>query len=169
MGAPEPMTRLASLEREAVMESWDDIQDFVAHQAQQLLQAGPALYKLRLATEELLSNVIRHAPARSSEAQATVHLSLTFFRGTLQGKPALILQLEDNGPAFDPQLEKKREIDTSQPIQDRPIGGLGLFLVQQSVDHVDYAWHHQRNRYRLYMLVPESPPQPSVHQEALRK
>lgn len=156
MGAPEPMTQLASLDREAVMASWDDIQNFVADEGQRLLQAGPALYKLRLATEELLSNVIRYATRGASETKPTVHLWLTFFRGTLQGKPALILQLQDNGPAFDPQLDKKREIDKSEPILERPIGGLGLFLVQQSVDHVDYAWHHQRNRYRLFVLLPES-------------
>ena len=156
MGPSEPMTLLASLEREAVMESWDDIQNFVDHEGQRLLQTGPALYKLRLATEELVSNVMRYAPQRSSNTQATVHLWLTFFLGTLQGQSALVLQLEDNGPAFDPQLDQKREVDTSQPIHERAIGGLGLFLVQQSVDHVDYAWHHQRNRYRLFMLVPES-------------
>ena len=160
MGEPEPMTPLASLEREAVMESWEEIQTFVADHGEQLLGSGPALYKLRLATEELLSNVIRHAPvghsAVQAEAHPTVHLSLTFLRGELQGKPALVLQLQDNGPAFDPQLEQERRIDTSQPIEDRPIGGLGLFLVQQSVDHVEYAWLNQRNSYRLFMLLPES-------------
>lgn len=155
MGPSDPMTLLASLEREAVMESWDDIQNFVAHEGQRLLQAGPALYKLRLATEELVSNVMRYAPQRSSDTQATVHLWLTLFLGTLQGQSALVLQLEDNGPAFDPQLDQKREVDTSQPIHERPIGGLGLFLVQQSVDHVDYTWLHQRNRYRLFVRLPE--------------
>jgi anti-sigma regulatory factor (Ser/Thr protein kinase) len=158
MGEPEPMTPLASLDREAVMESWDEIQAFVAERGEQLLGSGPALYNLRLATEELLSNVIRYAPSDRDDTQAPLRLWLTFLHGEFQGKPALILQLEDNGPAFDPQLERERQIDTTQPIQERPIGGLGLFLVQQSVDHVDYAWCNQRNRYRLFMWLPEPSP-----------
>lgn len=156
MGEPEPMTPLASLDREAGMESWDEIQSFVSDRAEQLLGSGPALYKLRLASEELLSNLLRYAPADLDAGQARLHLWLTFLQGELQGKPALILQLEDNGPAFDPQIERVRQIDPSQPIHERPIGGLGLFLVQQSVDHVEYIWHNARNRYRLFMRLPET-------------
>jgi anti-sigma regulatory factor (Ser/Thr protein kinase) len=64
-----------------------------------------------------------------------------------------MIQIQDNGPFYDPHLEHERHIPSHLPAKHRPIGGLGLFLVQQSVDRLDYAWVEQKNRYRLYMAL----------------
>ena len=68
----------------------------------------------------------------------------------------ILLQIEDDGPPFDPQLEQERNIDTEAHIANRPIGGLGLFLVQQSVDLAVYQYIDGRNQYRLYVDLPKA-------------
>ena len=55
----------------------------------------------------------------------------------------------------DPHLEVDRDVDVNQPLENRRPGGLGLFLVQKSVDKVDYAWTNSRNCYLLWMRLAE--------------
>jgi serine/threonine-protein kinase RsbW len=145
---------IASCDAPASMDSWELFNGFVEEQSDAVLGASPAGYKLRLACEELLSNMIRHAISDADGAIQT-HLWVRAFR-VADPQPALVIELEDNGAHFDPKFDRPREIDTDLAIQDRPIGGLGLFLVQQSVDLVEYNWVEGRNRYRLFVVLPSS-------------
>ena len=42
----------------------------------------------------------------------------------------------DDGRAFDSSLEREPNVDAT--LEERALGGLGLFLVQQMMDDVDY-------------------------------
>ena len=143
---------LASIDAPASMDHWEQFNGFVEQQAQALLGASKASYQLRLACEELFSNIIRHATCADSGASCA-HLWVQILK-TTEPKPELVVQLEDNGHPFDPQFDQRQAIDTARAIEDRPIGGLGLFLVQTSVDRVEYAWVNSRNRYRLFVAIP---------------
>ena len=143
---------LASIDAPASMDHWEQFNGFVEQQAEDLLGATKAAYQLRLACEELFSNIIRHATCADSGASCA-HLWVQVLT-TTQPKPTLVLQLEDNGHPFDPQFDQRQAIDTARAIEDRPIGGLGLFLVQTSVDRVEYAWVNAHNRYRLFVAIP---------------
>lgn len=143
---------LAACDGPASMDSWELFNDFVGHQAQSLLGVSKAAYQLRLACEELFSNIIRHANGIQGGSTCT-HLWVRAWR-TNTPEPALVIELEDNGQQFDPQFGQAREIDPDQAIEQRSIGGLGLFLVQRSVDRVEYAWVDGHNRYRLFALLP---------------
>ena len=143
---------LASIDAPASMDHWEQFNGFVEQQAEALLGATKAAYQLRLACEELFSNIIRHATCADSGASCA-HLWVQTLT-TTQPKPTLVVQLEDNGHPFDPQFDQRQAIDTARAIEDRPIGGLGLFLVQTSVDRVEYAWVNAHNRYRLFVAIP---------------
>ena len=143
---------LASIDAPASMDHWEEFNGFVEQQAEALLGASKASYQLRLACEELFSNIIRHATCADSGASCA-HLWVQILK-TTEPKPELVVQLEDNGHPFDPQFDQRQAIDTARAIEDRPIGGLGLFLVQTSVDRVEYAWVNSRNRYRLFVALP---------------
>ncbi|MCP9808754.1 ATP-binding protein [Cyanobium sp. HWJ4-Hawea] len=157
--APElPLEPIASCDGPASMESWDQFISFVETQAALLLGEGSANYRLRLAFEELLSNIIRYSgeldagPSADSAADQA-HVWIRSFRSP-GSQPQFVLEIEDNGPYFDPGIDQPRQIESHLPIDERQIGGLGLFLVQQSVDHVDYAWIANRNRYHLFVNLP---------------
>jgi serine/threonine-protein kinase RsbW len=130
------------------MESWDLLTNFIENQSSQHLSNPKQVYGMRLAGEEILSNMIREI----SESTETLEKHLIWISSqnlTEESKTWFELLIEDNGPQFDPHLEMPRDIQVSTPINERPIGGLGLFLVQQSVDQVNYEWANNRNRYRI--------------------
>lgn len=152
---PDPSSALvASFDSPASMESWEVLSGFVALQADEHLGEGAPNYQLCLACEELLSNSIRHAHwPEPGSTQPLPHIWLRVFRCD-SSTPQLLLELDDNGKQFDPELHRPRDIHSNLSIGERPIGGLGLFLVKQSVDKVEYLWTGDRNRYRLFVTLP---------------
>lgn len=145
---------IASFRATASMDHWEEFNDFVEQQASHFLGSGKQSYNLRLACEELVSNIIRHAGDHVLESP--VILELRVFLLQRDHRPSLLIQISDDGPFYDPQIHQDRQIPAHLPAADRPIGGLGLFLVQQSVDLVEYAWINDMNTYRLYVALPQS-------------
>ena len=63
--------------------------------------------------------------------------------------PEVALDLVDTCSRFDPQFEKIPSRMDDVPVQQRAIGGLGLFLVKTSVDEVQHSYADGMNHYRL--------------------
>lgn len=81
-----------------------------------------------LALEEIVTNVLDHG---SRDRTPSVEIRADAEDGTLT------IVVIDDGPAFDPLSVAPPPTD--QPLQDRPIGGLGLLLVRHVMDEVTYA------------------------------
>lgn len=136
------------IEAPATMHSWDLLMDYVADQSSRYIIDPKKSYGMRLAAEEILSNMIRETQDLiSSGAPIVIRIS----RKVLEANPCswFELTIADNGPPFDPGLDSQRQIHKDVPIDQRPIGGIGLFLVQQSVDEASYQWYDSHNIYRL--------------------
>lgn len=154
----EPDLRpLESVVAEASMISWDLLMDFIDKQSNQQLSDHKQVYGMRLAGEEILSNMMREnqvkqlgIPESNSEPINIWISSQIALRQSIQWFEILI---EDNGPHFDPNLNEPRTINVDGPFSERPIGGLGLFLVQQSVDEATYQRVNHRNRYKLGIKI----------------
>ena len=63
------------------------------------------------------------------------------------------LQTEDNGVRFDPGFSDESNVDVNQHINERAIGGLGIFLIKQSVDLASYEWSEGNNKNQLSMIM----------------
>lgn len=61
----------------------------------------------------------------------------------------LYIGISDNGPAFNPLEEKDPDIFV--PLEDRQIGGLGIYLVKQFVKDIQYERKDQKNLIRLWI------------------
>lgn len=137
-----------SLELTASMDCWDDLFGFVQDEAHRCLQGHAKEYALVLACEELISNMIRYnSGLREDGSPVTIRILSTVLGDSLSG--VYQLQISDNGPVFDPCFES---LDTSMseiPIEERKIGGLGLFLIKTSVDRVAYSYLDGRNLYTI--------------------
>ena len=98
---------------------------------------GPeVVFNLNLALDEVVTNVIRYAHDDDGrEHPIVVRLSLE--RGVLTA------EVEDDGRPFNP-LEKPAP-DLSKTIDERPIGGLGIFLVRSVMSSVEYRREDGRN------------------------
>lgn len=92
--------------------------------------------RLELACEEIIVNVIDHAyAAREGEINIEV---------TSPAAKEVQVVVSDDGPPFDP-LTARTNPDTDLPLEAREAGGLGLFLVRQIVDQLDYERDGERN------------------------
>ena len=66
-------------------------------------------------------------------------------------KHDLVLTIEDGGLPFDPT--QVAEADTTLSAEERPIGGLGIFLVRQLMDTVAYQRVEGKNRLTLMKRI----------------
>jgi anti-sigma regulatory factor (Ser/Thr protein kinase) len=62
---------------------------------------------------------------------------------------ALYIGISDNGPAFNPLEEKDPNIFV--PLEDRQLGGLGIYLVKQFVKDIQYERKDHKNLIRLWI------------------
>ena len=93
-----------------------------------------------LALEEVFLNIVMHASLPGRGAQVEVSLALA--------GDGLTMTVEDDGPRFDPLSLPPP--DVSAGLNERPVGGLGVFLVRRVMDTVSYQ--HVAGRNRLSMM-----------------
>lgn len=98
-----------------------------------------ARYLVSLAIEELVTNCIKYAYDDAADHVIDIVLSI-------EGV-ALNMEVIDDGRAFNP-LEAAAP-DLSLPIDKRPIGGLGLYLLREFADEVVYERRDGTNRLTL--------------------
>lgn len=122
-----------------------EIESFAAHNG----LSPAALATLSLCLDELIANALSHGGAR------LIHIKLIHITATLDGD-TLHIRIEDDGTAFDPFT------DAPPPplhctLDDRPPGGLGIFLVRQSVTEARYKRQGEHNVITLVMRVASAP------------
>ncbi len=93
-----------------------------------------------IACEEILVNIVSYAykPGQTGKMELTAC-------GT-HGK-SLEICFSDDGVPFDPLAMP--DPDTAKPIEEREIGGLGIFLVKNLMDEVSYKREDRRNIVRI--------------------
>jgi len=103
--------------------------------------AGPrTVFLIQLAIEELVTNCIKYA--YDDAAGHTIAIALA-----LDG-PSLTMTVVDDGRPFNPLTVPPP--DLASPIEDRPIGGLGLHLVREmAAGAIAYQRLNGKNRLTL--------------------
>ncbi len=93
-------------------------------------------YKIELAMEEALVNVIHHAYRGSKDLIEII--AYKYPNGRIEFK------IIDKGLPFNPLLES-RKVNIHAPIDQRCEGGLGIFFIRQCMDEVHYERQHPFN------------------------
>jgi anti-sigma regulatory factor (Ser/Thr protein kinase) len=96
-------------------------------------------YFARLAIEEFGTNVIKCGYDDANQHLIEANLSLS--------GSELVLTIIDDGRAFNPLEAPEPKI--SAPAEERPIGGLGIYLVRKMSDRMEYVREGNKNRIRL--------------------
>ena len=96
-------------------------------------------YELCLAVDEIASNVITHGYEESGlEGDLRIRAKIT--------DTCLFVYLEDCGADYDPEaFEVPTEEDLCVPLEQRPIGGLGILLARDGVDQLNYRKFGERH------------------------
>lgn len=122
------------------LDSLKDIAQYVMSAAAAAGLEKKAAYKLRLAVDEIATNIITYG------YQAAGRKGLVDLRAEIDDR-ALTISLEDTAPAFDPhQKVGKAEDSLDLPPEQRPIGGWGVYLAIQGVDKFLYERVGVKNR-----------------------
>lgn len=87
-----------------------------------------ALYEIQLAVDEACANVVDHAYQGADPGDIEVSCCLD--------DQILTVQVRDWGTGFD--LTSVADPDLDAPLEERTLGGLGLFLVRQVMDDVQF-------------------------------
>jgi len=107
-------------------------------------------YLANLAVEELITNCIKYGYEDAADHIIEVKLQIS--------GNELALTVIDDGRPFNP-LELP-EPDIHLPIEERPIGGLGIYLLRRMSDHMDYVRAAGKNCVRLRKSMGNSPTRP---------
>lgn len=136
----------ATLRISAEVGSLADVQGFVQGEAERLGVPDLLIPKLDLVSEEIFVNVANHAyPQGGGEAE------LRCFREADGSEEFFCLSIRDWGPPFNPLEQDAPSLDDD--LDDRPIGGLGIFFVNEMADRCAYERDGDANEFRACFKV----------------
>ncbi len=118
---------------QATDENMQSVSDFIHGHIPQCCSVE-LLNKIDLAVEEIFVNIAHYA--YKSET-GLAEIDCKFENGTLT------VVFSDSGKKFDPLA--RQDPDTSLSLEERKIGGLGIFLTKQFMDSVLYEYADGKN------------------------
>jgi len=123
----------------AVLDSLTELRRYVKDAADGAGIDAARSYQPQLEVDEIATNAIVYG-YRDVSASAVILISGEMRDGVL------VITLEDRAQAFDPRTMQMPEAeDLAKPLEERTIGGLGIFLATQGVDRFDYRREGDRN------------------------
>lgn len=108
------------------------------------LELPPSLtFNFNLVLEEAISNIIFYAYPNQTGKEISVQAATV--------ANSLVFTLTDSGQAFDPTQVEADDITLSAA--ERPIGGLGIFLIKQIMDKLEYRRTDGKNILTLEKVL----------------
>ncbi len=130
------MSRNVSLRLPTTLEHLEHVNKAVDELAKEESWPPALIYQVNLSLEELIVNIITHGHNSDPTHEFSVVLN--------SDADTLSIELRDDGPPFNPFFDAP-EPDTSSKLANRPIGGLGVYLVLTMMDKIDYRREDDHN------------------------
>ena len=125
-----PMSNESVLKVEAVLQNVPRAIDFVTPLALKAGFGDQELYEIQVAVDEACANIVHHAYGGMEHGD----MELTCW----QDERMFIIHVRDWGVSFAP--EEIDDPDVHAPLEERALGGLGMFLIKQFMDEVHFAF-----------------------------
>ena len=130
------------------IEELSDISEQAAAFLERVGCSPNTVFAIQFALEELFANIVSYAFVGDDARHGSHSIAIR-----LEQDPAgFTLTLEDDGTRFDPLSAPVP--DTSLPIDQRPIGGLGLFITQRLASSIQYRRTDGKNRVTVRFIEP---------------
>jgi serine/threonine-protein kinase RsbW len=141
------MSSTHRITRAAYLESLQDFRQFIKdHCAEVPGVDDEILYDIQLAVDEACTNIITHGYQDLNPGSIILDLALD--------RAKVTVSLTDFGHAFEPSNAPIPDIHA--PLEERELGGYGLFLIQQSIDQMEYQVTEDGNKMILTKYLNKS-------------
>ena len=120
----------------AKVENIEVVTDFVNEQLEALDCPMKAQTQIDIAIDELFGNIAHYA-YNPEIGKATVRVEV------IEDPLAVVITFIDNGVPYDPLT--KADPDTTLSVEERDIGGLGIYMVKKSMDEITYEYKDGQN------------------------
>ena len=117
------------------IETIPQLNEFIDSVAEEVGLEMSLTMSLNLALEEAVVNVMEYAYPEGQKGDVEIEVTAD--------QEWMTFVIADTGIAFDPTM--KEDADTTLSAEERPIGGLGIFLVRQLMDVIDYKRQDNKN------------------------
>lgn len=122
------MARRYQITRAAELESLKHFREFITECCTRYDIPNEIILELKLAVDEACTNIIQHGYLGMDPGSIILCFRIEPER--------ILVQITDFGHVFEPA--NAPEPDISAALDDRELGGLGLFLIYQTMDNIDY-------------------------------
>lgn len=129
----------------ADMTNYTTVINWVVEQCKQTELSTSAMTKLQLAVEEIFVNIASYAyPPKEGDVEISYYLDKKINQ--------IEMNFIDKGKPYNPLTEAKQP-DITLSAEERPVGGLGLFLVRNTMDYVNYEYSDGKNIFTIKMNI----------------
>ena len=141
------MTSTHRIARAAYLESLSDFREFIKEHCSRIPGVtNEMLYDVQLAVDEACTNIISHGYAGMDPGSIILDLDIH--------SDKVIVTLTDFGHSFEPSSTPVPDVNA--PIEERELGGFGLFFIQQAMDEMTYQVTEDGNKMILTKHLKES-------------
>ena len=127
---------------DAIPENNEAVLDFVRTELEAIGCPLKTQNQIAISIEEIFVNIAHYA---YNPEVGAARICITISDNTLK------LVFEDSGKPYNP-LEKS-DPDITASVEDRKIGGLGVFMVKKMMDTVEYRYEDGKNRLTMTKVI----------------
>ncbi len=121
----------------AKIENLQEMLDFIKDSIKNIDLTKKTKHKILISFEEITMNIISYAYPEIKDGKIEIICD------NIEDEKKIIIKIIDWGIPFNPL--SKEEPDLEIPIQERQIGGLGIFMVREFMDEVNYKREDGKN------------------------
>lgn len=138
------MSQRYQITRAAELEALQDFRDFITNCCAKHQIPEEIVLELKLAVDEACSNIIIHGYKGMDPGSIILEFWIKAQR--------IRVQITDFGHMFEPEETPMPDLEAA--LEDRELGGLGLFLIYQSMDNIDYQSATEGNTLTFTKYIP---------------
>ena len=138
---------MKEMEIDAILENFEAVQAFVDEELERLKCPMAIQIQIDIAVEEVFVNIAHYA-YNPEVGKATIRVEI------IDDPLSIVMTFMDNGIPYDPLA--KEDPDVTLPPEERKIGGLGVYMVKESMDDVKYEYRNGQNILTLRKSITEN-------------
>jgi serine/threonine-protein kinase RsbW len=123
------MSQRFQITRAAEVESLQIFRGFITECCATYDILNDTVLELKLAVDEACTNIIEHGYKGMDPGSIILSFRIQPDR--------ILVQITDFGHVFEPVAGPKPDVEAA--LEDRELGGLGLYLIYQTMDNIDYT------------------------------